>query len=323
MSRTLFVQPHRAGGPVPNGTLSNPYSSIQAAVNASASLVPSHANPVTIAILQGLYRENVFIGLDGICLRGLGGPIRISPLQGPALVVSNATQASVQQYISGGDPAVLQSGKAGVHSVNVVDLSFETEDPASAAVYVVGCPDLSAPPFGDQEMTFSNCLITRTDPLTALHVYYCQYVHLRNSCELSGATRVIDCLRFLVDDSEFGDLKLDYDAKAPAGTIFGLVGNNAFCSGLNVELGGGTGFQPTINSTFWDLAVRGKTSFEMYGGTLNSLTVEGTAQWIGRGVQVNTDLTLQPGTRPVQFDGGRYMGTVVGAKERLIRNLGN
>jgi hypothetical protein len=279
---------------------------------------------VTIAILQGLYRENVFIGIDGICLCGLGGSIRISPLQGPALVVSNATQASVQQYISGGDPAVLKSGKAAVHSVNVVDLAFETEDPASAAVYVVGCPDPSAAPFGDQEMTFSNCLITRTDPLTALHVYFCHYVHLRNSCEISGATRIIDCLRFLVDDSEFGDLKLDYDAnKAPAGTVFGLVGNNAFSSGLKVELGGSTDFQPAINSTFWDLVVSGNTSFKMSGGTLNSLTVEGTAQWSGQGVQVNTDLTLKPGTLPVQFDGGRYMGTVVGAKERLIRNLGN
>src|SRR5216684_3026309 len=107
MSRTLFVEPHRGVGPVPNGTLSNPYPTIQAAVNASASLVPSHTNPVTIAILQGVYRESVFIGLDGICLRGFGGPVRVSPLKGPALVVSNATQASVQQYISGGDPAVL------------------------------------------------------------------------------------------------------------------------------------------------------------------------------------------------------------------------
>jgi len=283
---------------------------------------------VTIAILQGLYRENVFIGTDGICLCGIGGSIHISPLQGPALVVSNATQASVQQYISGGDPAVLQSAKAAVHSVNVVDLAFETDDPASAAVYVVGCPDPSAPPFGDQEITFSNCVITRTDTsLKALHASYCQYVHLRNSCEIAGATRVIDCLGFFVDNSEFGDLKLDYDAKPnPAVVVFGFVGNNALCSGVNVELGGETPrppIQPTVNSTFWDLAVRGNTSFEMYGGTLHSLTVDGTAQWIGRGVQVITDLTLQPGAVPVQFDGGHYMGTVAGAKERLIRKLGN
>ena len=341
MSRTLFVDGRR-GSFTPDGTIGKPYPAIQDAVNAAAVLkpAPSAADPVVVAILQGVYKENVFVGHDGLCLRGLGGAgtVSISPDKGPALIVSNATQASVQKYIGGGDPHALQGGGKlnSPHLLHVFDLQLATGDPAASAVYVVGDP--KGPPLGDAMISLSHCMINA--PQKALHAYFCHYIWVRHNSEVTAATDIFNCGGIWVDDSSMLDFKLTYDsghdlgvpqiAGFPGGQ-FGLVGYNSFFPGGTVELRltakpsddqAAGGLQPTIQTTFWDLVVAGHSAFNMIGGYANSVTVEGTANWYGQDVHVQGDMSFAAGPGKVQMDGGRYMGSVSDASGKFVRNPG-
>lgn len=339
MSRTLFVDAQKGSSSSPNGTLDKPFRTINAAVKAAAALqpAPSADDPVVIAILQGIYTETVFVNQDGLCLRGLGGlgTVAIRPRRGPALVVTNSTPEAIQLYRQDGDPHAL-AGTAtsrSPHSLQLVDLDLGTPDPDSYAVYVVGDPN--GPPVGDRMITLSHCSISLHGSGTAkaLHAYFCHYIWIRHNCEILAPVDVLNCGGVWVDDSGMLDFTLTYDRKhdlgVPAiagfpGGQFGLVGNNAFFAGGTVTLRGDAsgGVQPTVQTTFWDLAVRGTSTFETIGGYANSIAVEGGARWYGQDVHVQGNLTFDPGSKKVQLDGGRILGKVSDPSGRFVRNLG-
>lgn len=337
MSRTLFVNRIRttAGAPPPDGTIQNPFRTIQSAVNAAAARKPSAANPITIAILQGTYAENVVIDIDGVVLRGLGGvgSVRIIPKSGPAVTITNATPASVQSFAVSKDPAVLQSnGKAASPvKAELVDLYLESADGASPTVCVVGHPSRPAIGAAPHAIVLSNCLVHHADPQNgkALLAYFAEFIRARHNCELSAPTEIFNCLGFLVDDSDVQGFVLDFDpsaAPAPAGFELGLVANNASFLGPAAEIRGITPnekVQPTLNTSFFDLILREAATFKMIGGCANQVEADGGATWKADGVHVLGNLTFAPGQAKVEMNGGRYMGALTDPAQRLVRNLGN
>ncbi|HEX6099988.1 MAG TPA: hypothetical protein VF432_26995 [Thermoanaerobaculia bacterium] len=308
MSRTVWVD--QRDNPVrPDGSLDRPYQTIQTAIDAAAAKTPapSAANPVTIAILQGVYAENVVVRTDGLCLRGFGGVATIKPAQGPALVVSNASATAVQQYISSGDPQALQGssvkGKS-PRSLQLFDVNLETKDAGPAAVYIAGDP--KGEPVGDGEIVFNRCRIVPASG-KALNAYFTHYIHFRDSSEVYGATDILNCVAVWVDDTMMVDFTLTWNSKhalsvpkAPGtGTAaqFGLVGYHAFFVGGTVTLQNDVAekvWQPTVDSTFFQLDIRGNNRFEMVGGTVTTLNVDATANWKGTNVCVQQSGTYIP-----------------------------
>ena len=338
LKRTIFADWNpRAVGFTPDGTIEKPFRTIQEAVNAAAAMPvpPSLANPVTILIMQGVYHENVFIDQDGLILRGMGGlgTVRIKPNVGPAVVVSNATRASVEQYIATNNRGALQSGsRPSPQTVQFFDLGFESSD-SSASVYVVGKPDTSRRLADLHYIMFSHCEFWGAK---SLHAYFTNMIWLRHNSEIYGSTEIFNCGGVWIDDSGTLDFTLDYNVNDPFGTPllngygnkpggqFGIVALNAFFIG-NVEVRGNSPLpppQPTIDSTFWDIAVRDAGEFNIIGGYCNSVTTDGGATWTGQNVHIQTNLTFAPGPGKVQLDGGRYMGTLTDPSAKFVRNLG-
>ena len=330
MNRTLFVD---QGSPATGATgkISQPYPTIQAAVDAAAALKPSADDPVTIAILQGNYQEKVFIGIDGLCLRGLGGVTKIKPLTGPAIVVSNATSASVDQYIASNDPHVLvRAGSNSPHYLQLIDLWIETPDPMAYAIYVLGAP--TALPLGDDVhagISLNRCEVFAPQSGKGLNGYFSHQIYLRDGTEVVGATDVFNCGGIWVEDSLLTGLTLTWDPahdlKVPLGaTAFGLVGKNAIVEGTTTLKGVSifTG-QATIDSSFGDLVLQGAYSLPMQGGYIGaSLSVDGSATWIAQNVHVQGNLTFATGRVRAQMDGGRYIGTLTDPSKRLYRRIG-
>lgn len=337
MNRTRFVDWSPGSTGAANGTIQKPFRTIQDAVNAAAAMrvPPSRENPVTILIMQGVYNENVVIDQDGLILRGMGGlgSVRIRPDSGPALVVTNASAASVQQYIAtGARTALASNGKASPRAVQFIDLGFESTGDA-ASVYVVGQPDTSRRLADEAYVMFSHCEFWGAK---SLHAYFAGMLWLRHNSEVYGATEIFNCGGIWVDDSSLVDFTLAYDVKDPSGTPlmaaygnqpggqFGLVGNNAFVIG-RCELSGNTALpppQPTVDSTFWDIVLRQTARFDMIGGYCNSVTADGGAAWTGQNVHVQTNLTFPAGPAKSRLDGGRYMGTLTDPGNRFVRNAG-
>ena len=336
MSRTVWVD-QRDNPSRPDGSLEHPFQTIQSAINAAAAKTPapSPSDPVTIAILQGVYPESVVVSTDGLCLRGFGGVATIRPPKGPALVVTNASTAATQQYIAGGDPHVLQGsstkGKS-PHSLKLFDLSLETKDPGPAAVYIAGDP--KGDPVGNGEIAFNRCTILPASG-KALNAYFCHFIHFRDSSDVNGTTDILNCIAVWVDDTLMLDFTMTWNSKHDLGVPknpgtgtaaqFGLIGYHAFFPGGVVTLQNDISekvIQPTIDSTFWQLDIRGMNQFEMAGGTVNALNVDGTASWYGQNVYVQGDLSFGAGSGTVQLDGGRYMGKVKDPDGKFIRNVG-
>jgi hypothetical protein len=335
MSRTLFVNVQRniAGAPAPNGTIEHPFAKIGDALTFAAKLKPSAASPVAIAIMQGTYRENVVIDQDGIILRGLGGigTVRIRPDSGSAVVITNATAASVKSFAASKDPTLLQSNGKTVTPVMVelVDLSLQSADAASPTLVIAGRPQ--AMPIGgtEQGIVLSNCLVHHSDVEgKAMLAYFAGYIRARHNSEITAPTEIFNCLGFLVDDTDVQNFVIDFDpvaAPAPAGLELGLVGNNASFLGETAEIRGSAGneLQPTLNTTFFDLVMRGSAKFAMLGGVVNHVTAEGSASWTGEGVYVRGNLNIAAGPGKVTMNAGRYMGALNDPSAKLVRNLGN
>lgn len=330
MSRTIFVD-KRKGSFQPAGTMEKPFGRIQDAVAAAADRGASAADPIAIAILQGIYDETVVIDVDGVSLRGLGGvgTVRIRPSSGPAVVITSAAAASVVQFAGTKDPAVLQtSGKpASPERIELVDLYLEATDAASPTVCIVGDPKRT--PIGGQGITLSNCMLHHNDQNgKALLAYYAQFIRVRHNCELTAPTEVFNCSGFWVDDSDVQAFVLDFDptaAPAPGGIEFGLVGSNASFLGPFAEIRGVSKntIQPTLNTMFFDLVLRDQCTFNMIGGCANDVTAEGGASWIAEGVHVRGKLDIAAGPGKVRMDAGRYMGALNDPSKKLVRNLGN
>jgi hypothetical protein len=334
MSRTLFVNQARVpvNAPPADGTIQKPFPTIQAAVNAAAKLKPSATSPVAIAILQGTYRENVVIDLDGIILRGLGGvgTVRIQPKTGSAVTITNCTPASVKSFAVSKNASVLQSNGKAVAPVKIelVDLSLESAEATAPTVCIVGSPN--RPPLGGQPhaIALSNCLVHHADVNgKALLAYFAEYIRARHNCEITAPTEIFNCLGFLVDDTDVQNFVLDFDpaaAPAPAGFELGLVGNNASFLGETAEIrgSGGNPLQPTLNTTFFDLVLRETATFSMVGGCANSVTAEGGASWTADDVHVRGNLNIASGPGKVTMNAGRYMGALADPSAKLVRNLG-
>ena len=326
MSRTLFVdQGSTATGA--DGKISHPYPTIQAAINAAAALQSSALDPITIAIWQGNYPEKVFIGIDGLCLRGLGGVTKINPPTGPAIVVTNATSASVDQYIAGNDPHVLVRTGNSPHTLRLIDLTLEPLDQDAAAIYVLGAP-ASPQHLGDSGIFLDRCNLYPTSERGVV-AYFCDYLYVRQSSEVIGRSDVFNCGGIYVEDSAMADITMTWDPahdlKAPAGiTAVGLVGKNAVVEGTTTLKGAATYTgQPTIDSSFTTLNLQGSSCLAMQGGYIGAaLSVDGNATWLAQNVHVQGNLAFAAGTGKARLDGGSYIGTVKDPNGRFVRNPG-
>jgi hypothetical protein len=335
MSRTLFVNQKRVpiNAAPADGTIQNPFPTIQAAVNFAATLKPAITSPVAIAIMQGTYRENVLIDIDGIVLRGLGGvgTVRIQPTTGSAVTITNCTPASVKSFAVSKNASLLKDNAKTVApaKVELVDLALESAEAGVPTICIAGFP--KRPPLGkapQAAITLSNCLVHHADANgKALLAYFAEYIRVRHNCEITAPTEIFNCLGFLVDDTDVQNFMLDFDpaaAPAPAGFELGLVGNNASFLGETAELrgSGGDPLQPTLNTTFFDLVLRETATFSMVGGCANSVTTEGGASWMAEDVYVRGNLNIATGSGQVTMNAGRYMGTLTDPSAKLVRNLG-
>jgi hypothetical protein len=138
--RSLYVSVY--GSASGNGTPGMPFNTIQGALTAAASLVPtpSGLNPVEIFIGPGLYNENVVVQLDGIFLNGaVRDAVSISVTAGSALTVTNATTVSLAAYNASGNYAHLVNiGSAGPRTFGAENLLLRTTDALGCAVRLLG-----------------------------------------------------------------------------------------------------------------------------------------------------------------------------------------
>lgn len=166
--RTIYVDGSN-GDDTYDGTDKEPLATIQAAITAAAALTPTLAAPVVIAVNAGTYTEDLAIHGDddfsGLLICGVGGEVRVEAATVSALIVSNATEASIGAYqTAGGDPtpitgdlATLAAGANALTDVVFENISFGAAGSVIVDVQVIGLGAGVA--FGTGGVQFKNCTI--------------------------------------------------------------------------------------------------------------------------------------------------------------------
>jgi len=150
------------------GNMKEPLATIQAGIDAAGALAPTIAAPVMVAIMADTYTEDLSIHGDidfsGLILWAVGGKVMVEATTNSALIISNATEASIALYRAagadptpvGGDLAQLVAGAAGVTTeVTLHNIIFGAIGSVVVDAQVVGVGAGVA--FGTTGITFLEC----------------------------------------------------------------------------------------------------------------------------------------------------------------------
>jgi hypothetical protein len=335
-SRTRFVDPSGIDttGTIPTrGTATAPYKTIQFAVDdIEANLSPSSNNPAGVVLNPGIYDERVFILKSGVGLWGRGGQglCQIKPTAGSALVVSNATSASLATYVDGGAYSGLVNDGAGPKDSQFRNIDFYPQDGTSPAVQLIGVKgDVAADTtsFGSNELDFFDCTMRTTGGALSLYARNANYVTLNDGCWAAAPVTMFNVAGMWNVSTTVSDLltltfnTADSEGYASGGN-YGLRGSNSKLA--TTILSGTTGTGELIDCTFTGpVTVKETANFNLSGGgILGDVTVEAAATFIGEGIHIQGDPTFSAGSGVVSIDGGEWSGTLTDPSSRLTHNNG-
>lgn len=332
VTRTLFVDGARTDDYVEEGSSGQPYKTVQAAVDyAEAEMTPSYANPVVIQIAPKAppYDEDVVIKKDGVELLGLIGQgcTRIR-----RLILTNATQASLEEFIDNGglaDPAAnygdLVAGASHPWDNQIRNLAFG--DPLGGTAYTVLILGVGAGnSMCGNEVNFIEC--TNYEKTYARLV---NYVAIQGACWFKGQVETFNVAGVWLNRSQGGNYVGNYDTgeDEPSDT-----GNYGLCGGVGALLYGDVTLNGEAHMGYdrldalqisGGLDINGTAAARMEGGFIGgNITVDGDASFRLRGVHTQGDITLENagGGAGCTYDGGKYMGALTDVGVRLTRNVG-
>ena len=334
-SRIFFVDAHRTDDYVENGTLEEPYKTIQGGYDAAAALNPTQANPAAVVVFPGEYDENFIVDHDNVAVIAIGGQqvTNIRPSSGPAVIITNATRASVATFLANGghaDPAAnygdLVAGANTPRNVQIRDITLGKPGGSGYDLMALGVG--AGTTFLGSELNIMRCCIWNET-----------YLRLANYISMQGATW---CAKKIVayniagcwcNDSQITGYEGDYDAGSDEPSD---SGNYGLCGGKTLNNGGikldgsaraGAGdpngglvlFQVAGNIDLNDtsqlvMAVSG------IGGNIDA---EAGAGFDLKGCHVQGNIGMADGVGVCQMDGGHYMGTLTDPGAKFTRNAGN
>lgn len=228
-SRELHVD-QTNGNDLWRGTLTAPMQTVQGAIDRAENfMVPSFLDPVTIIIHTGIIQEGVIIHQDGINLIGAcpSGPTHLLPPVGtPALVVTNATPASLAAFDAAGGYANPPA--------NYALLAAQADPPPNKNVFhniIFGDPLAPAAPcveflgVGDGNTMFEqwgmlvNCMVQGAFWASVVNRIVLTQSSIGHTCGLMNVSQPI----FQMVDV-YDELTSEYDPASPMGQPSG--GNN-------------------------------------------------------------------------------------------------
>ena len=332
--RTVFVSESWPPGVDPTRY----FTTVQAAVDRiESALNPSISNPAAAILVPGVYTAGVIIRKDGVGLVGWGGQgtVRIRPVTGPALVISNATRATLDPWLAGGVAnydanygTLVADGSFPVAIDNQfrnIDFAPQTNVDYPAVIAGVG----AGTSFAGNEFNFMRCAFRNGNNSLSLWGRLANYVSIQDGSWAPGELRIQNVAGLWLNDSEAGRFHGSYDVGADQPSDpgnYGLSGGKSVLRGnLLVDGSARAGFDK-----LWNIALEGNVdvdgtgSVRLKGGIVEgNVNCEAAASFLAEGVHVQGSLTFAAGTGTAQMDGGRYIGALTDPGGKFVRNVGS
>jgi len=329
---------------IATGSLSNPFRTIQAALDYAAdmTLIGSYTT-VEINIPEIKSTEAlVYNGLNRIILRGEGIVSFIAPPAGQVpLTITNATKDSLATYrASGLYSDLVNQGDAGPSLVSIHSVYFSGSGGANA-IEVLGVA-------GDAGPGLTNFGYFRMESSYINGTVYCRNTRSISAITMKNWGRYTfhNCSYMTFMHTMARHYIVSYDAADPEGQP--ASGSN-FLQGYDVHQWGDLTATGDCAVWFWSGHTDGNISisdtssalFNGYGCSGN-LDINGTAtvehtegyvggnvnaeagsSWRSNGVHVQGALSFDAGVGTARMDGGRYMGALTDPGGKFVRNAGN
>jgi len=331
-AREIHVDPVNGDDTYP-GTPNAPFRTAQAAIDyAETSLSPGMDDQVAIMIHADDLDENLVIREDGIHLVGCGGQgvTRVRPASGPSLIVTNADAVSLAAFLAAGghaDPmthyGLLADGGTTPRCNQFKDLAFGGPGGAGGNdIMLLGVG--AGAVVGGSEWNFMRCTVWHN-----VFARTVNYIAFQNDTWIAGNMEQVNCAGLWLNRSQIdGDWIGVYDAGAydepsDAGNYGLAAGAGSMIRGSIVasaaqRVGAGQDLSGLIVRGNVDLndTARAHIDQTYVNGDLD---VEGDAEFIGRNVWIDGDVTLANagGLVACFMYGGGYRGVLTDAGARL------
>jgi len=323
-----------------DGSIEKPYATWQKAHDEAVALTPSPSqnNPVGVIGFPGRYNQQLIVDGDNVVIHGLGGQqgCLLRPDSGPALIITNATRASVATFLANGgdsDPAAHYTDLSAHGSNMPRNLQIRNMDfgkPSGGATYdimTLGVGDGIS--FGGSEFNFFRCccwnnIYTRTT----------NYFSWQGASWCAKKIVAFNTAGVWANDCQTSGYEGDYDTgedqPSDSGN-YGLCGGKHFCNG-NIVLNGTAkagGDDPNgglgLIYVAGNLDLNEECSLNMIGGAIRgNITAEADSSFMLRGTHVQGNITIASGgSGTCQMDAGAYMGSLTDTGGKLTRNAGN
>lgn len=316
----VFVDPSGSDSLPNNGSPTLPFATIQKGVDTVEA-----AGSGTVIIGPGIYDETVYIKKTRIHLWGTGGQghtsCQIRPSSGPALVLTNATLATIQPWIAGGPglydanygTLVADAGYPHDNQIRNVDLFPQSNTEYAVVMAGVG----AGTSFGGNELRMTNCALRNGNNSLSLWARLTNYIVAEIQTWLAGATRLRNVAGFWVNNCQISSVESYYitteDEPADNGN-YGLSGFFVLRGNLNLRNEAHAGFDKLFNPHIeGNVNLYDESRCRIHGGVIEgNLYANTDADFDFSGVHIEGNVTIDSGggDPPCTMTGCGFLGVL-------------
>ena len=318
-----------------DGSYIKPYATWQKGHDEAVALTPTADDPAFVIGLPGVYDENFIVDGDHLRFIGLGGKqgCAVVPTSGPAMIVTNATRASVATFLTNGghaDPGAHYTDLSAHPSNMPTDLKFSNMafGKVSGSGYDVmnlGVGNDIA--FGESGLVYSGCWISNDTFGRTVNLWY-----LQDNTWVAVDIDAYNVALTYIENSYSKGYEGNYNAGSDQpsygvlGFTYGLCGNNANIAGTikaegTDKVGGDTmGLRNSYINGNVDLD-DSSNCYIVNSQIKGNVDAEQNATFLFEGVYVKGTVTIASGgTGTARWDGGGWIGALTDSGNKLVYN---